>query len=67
MEGGFPNASGHDPIFGAGSLFLDRPVLSSFQGLAGQLFSGVAGTAAFSSRFGWVALAVGATRVDECS
>jgi hypothetical protein len=44
-EACLPKAVGHDMSFEVGSLFLDRPELASFHGLAGQCFSGVDGTA----------------------
>ena len=67
IEGCLPNASGHEVSLGAGSFCLERPESPSFQGLAGQCFSGVDGTAVFSSDECPVSLACGATRVEECS
>jgi hypothetical protein len=62
-----PNASGHEVSFEDGSFFLDRPELPSFHGLAGQCFSGVDGTPAFSTAACFASFAPGASRVEECS
>jgi hypothetical protein len=59
----FPNASGHEVSFDVGSFFLERPEWASFHGLAGQCFSGVAGSAFCSL----CSFAPGASRVEECS
>jgi hypothetical protein len=63
----FPNASDHDVSFDAGSFLAERPELPSFHGLAGQCFSGVDGIAVLSLRACLGSLALGASRVEECS
>jgi hypothetical protein len=66
LEGCLPNASGQEVSLET-VLWLDRPELPSFQGLAGQFFSGVEGTIEVSLLPDRASVTWGATRVDECS
>jgi hypothetical protein len=62
-----PKASGQEVSFEDGSFGFERPELPSFQGLAGQCFSGVDGMAVLSSVAFFDSKALGASRVEECS
>ena len=62
-----PNASGQDVSFDVGSFLFERPEWPSFQGLAGQCFSGVDGMAVLSLGVCLGSNALGASRVEECS
>jgi hypothetical protein len=66
LEGLLPNASGHEVSL-ATPLRPERLEFPSFQGLAGQFFSGVEGATDVSLVVGIDSWTCGATLVEECS